>query len=203
MEGAPADLNVVLNYDGILNLHQTTSKICQRLGEGQVHVRIRERGQELVFRFAGVALVRGGNEGVKNTFEGLGRARPALGKGFAVNRQLAEEVAGGSLVEIEVAASRGAGNRRRRIVRLRKESKARLYEPVPNQHSEVMPGAGALDFLMRGQRRMPAEYLEAVEPAVLDQQKPAIVAVRDQATNRAREASCSEEIHSLHSGAVG
>jgi hypothetical protein len=196
VEGAPADLNVVRNFvfNSVLDLHQTPSKICQRLSEGRVQVRTWGRVKELVFRCAGVALVRDRDEGVKNTFEGRERTRPTVGEGLAVNRQFAEQIPHRMVVEIEVLASRGAGNRHRWIACLGK-SEARLIEPVANQHSEMLPGAGALDFLLRGQQRMPSEDLEAVQPAVLDHQEPAFVPVGDEATNRAREAFCEQGIH--------
>ena len=106
MEGAPADLNVVRNFvfNSVLDLHQTPSKICQRLSEGRVQVRTWGRVKELVFRCAGVALVRDRDEGVKNTFEGRERTRPTMGEGLAVNRQsgLLQSTVGGETCSREL-----------------------------------------------------------------------------------------------------
>jgi len=68
-------------------------KICQRLDEGRVHERTRVRVNELEFHWAGVALIRDGHEGVKNTFKGCGRACPTAGESLAIYRQFAEQAA--------------------------------------------------------------------------------------------------------------
>jgi hypothetical protein len=52
----------------------------------------------------------------------------------------------------------------------------------------MLPAADALDVFLRGERGMPGENLEAVEPAVLDHQEPSCVAKGVESANGARGA---------------
>jgi hypothetical protein len=98
------------------------------------------------------------------------------------------------MIETKVGQRRIAGDRARRL-RVGNESKARLIEPVGDQHPKMPAAAGGAHFLLRSQRRMPAQNLQVVEPAILNYQKPAFVPETHQTTNRAREAFWDEEIH--------
>src|ERR1700687_3919135 len=64
-----------------------------------------------------------------------------------------------------------------------------------DERFEMLPAADTLHVFLRGQRGMPGEDLEAVEPAVLDHQEPSCAAKAVEAANRARRASCDCIIH--------
>ena len=66
-----------------------------------------------------------GDEGVEDAFEGLGGSRPDAGKGLAMNRQFADQVANRLRAEIDIGQSRIAANRQGRAVGWR-EPKAGL-----------------------------------------------------------------------------
>src|SRR6266404_3376427 len=59
----------------------------------------------------------------------------------------------------------------------------------------MLPAADALHVFLRGERGMPGEDLETVEPAVLDHQEPSSVAKGVEAANGARRAFCDRVIH--------
>src|SRR5208282_5577387 len=59
----------------------------------------------------------------------------------------------------------------------------------------MFAAAHAFDVFLRGQRRMPGQDLEPVEPAVLDHQEPACAAKRIDAANRARQTFYESVIH--------
>src|SRR6267143_5438943 len=59
----------------------------------------------------------------------------------------------------------------------------------------MLPAADALHVFLRGERGMPGEDLETVEPAVLDHQEPSCVAKGVEAANGARRAFCDQVIH--------
>ena len=60
---------------------------------------------------------------------------------------------------------------------------------------EMLPAADTLHVFLRGERGMPGEDLETVEPAVLDHQEPSSVAKGVEAANGARRAFCDRVIH--------
>ncbi len=123
-----------------------------------------------------------------------GRTRPDAGKRLAMDRQVRR--AGGPPIgtEVEIGQARIAANGQGRVVRRRKP-KAGLVQPVGDQDFEMLDAAHALHVSLRGQRRMPGENFEAVEPPVLDHQQPSDVAKAVNAANAARCAFCEGVIH--------
>src|ERR1017187_3686512 len=91
--------------------------------------------------------------------------------------------------QVEIGQRWVAANRQRRVVCWRK-AKASLGQPVGDERSEMLPAANALHVFLRGERGMPGEDLEAVEPAVLDHQEPSCAAKGVDATDGARRAFC-------------
>src|ERR1039458_7464039 len=102
-----------------------------------------------------------------------------------MNRQFAEQATNRVGAEIEIAQSRIAANGQRRVVCWRK-AEAGLGQPVGDERFEMLPTADALHVFLRGERGMPGKDLEAVEPAVLDHEKPSCVAKGVEAANGAR-----------------
>lgn len=70
-----------------------------------------------------------------------------------------------------------------------------MVEPMGNQRFEMLATAGGLDVFAGRDGRMPGKNLELVEPAILDQEEPALVAEGDNATNGTRHAFCGKELH--------
>ena len=128
-----------------------------------------------------------GEEGVEDAFEGLRGARPDAGKGLAMNRQFADQMANRVGAEIDIAQSRIAAHGQRRVACWRK-AQAGLVSPVVDERFEMLPAAYALHVFLRGERGMPGKDLEAVEPAVLDHQESSCVAKGVEAANGARRA---------------
>lgn len=82
---------------------------------------------------------------------------------------------------------------------MRNQPKAVLVKPVGNQQPEVTVTAGASNLLLGCQRRVPGQNLEAVEPTILDHQKPVFTLKTDASADRARYASWEKEIHGCFS----
>src|ERR1700687_387260 len=64
-----------------------------------------------------------------------------------------------------------------------------------DERFEMLPAADTLHVFLRGERGMPGEDLEAVEPAVLDHEEPSCAAKAVAAANGARRAFCDCVIH--------
>ena len=71
--------------------------------------------EELEFERLRFVFSSEGEEGVEDPFEGLGGARPDAGKGLAMNRQFADQVANRVGAEIDIAQSRIATHGQRRV----------------------------------------------------------------------------------------
>ena len=93
--------------------------------------------QSLRFVFSSEA-----EEGVEDAFEGLRGARPDAGKGLAMNRQIADQVANRVGAEIDIAQSRIAAHGQRRVACWRK-AQAGLVSPVVDERFEMLPAADA------------------------------------------------------------
>jgi hypothetical protein len=145
--------------------------------------------QSLRFVFSSEA-----EEGVEDAFEGLRGARPDAGKGLAMNRQIADQVANRVGAEIDIAQSRIAAHGQRRVACWRK-AQAGLVSPVVDERFEMLPAAHALHVFLRGERGMRGKDLEAVELAVLDHQEPSCVAKGIEAANGAWRAFRGWVIH--------
>src|ERR1035441_1105651 len=96
--------------------------------------------------------------------------------------------------QVEIGQRWVAANRQRRAVGWR-EAEARLGGRVRDEGFEMLPAANALHVFLRGQRGMPGEDLEAVEPAVFDHQEPSGMTKGVETANRARRTFCECVIH--------
>jgi hypothetical protein len=85
-------------------------------------------------------------------------------------------------------------NRHRFIVSFRK-AKAGLREPMRSNRFEVLLAADAFHIWLRRKRRMPGQNFEAIEPAVLVNQKPSFMAEGLKTANSANWTFWSGVIH--------
>jgi hypothetical protein len=71
--------------------------------------------EELEFQRLRFVFSADGNEGIEDAFEGLGGARPDAGKGLAMNRQFADQMANCVGAEIDIGQRRIAAHGQRRV----------------------------------------------------------------------------------------
>lgn len=134
------------------------------------------------------------NKCVQDAFQSGRGARPDTGKRFSMNRQLADETPYRICAEIGIGESWIAANWNRWIIGWR-NTQAGLRKPVSDECFEMLSAADALHVRLQGERGVPGENLETIEPAVLNHQKPSFVTEGVEAANGARGALSGCVVH--------
>jgi hypothetical protein len=134
------------------------------------------------------------NKCIQDAFQSGRGARPDAGKRFSMNRQLADQTPYRIWAKIGIGESWIAADWDWGIVGWR-NTQAGLCKPVSDDCFEMLSAADALHVRLRGERGVPGENLETIEPAVLNHQKPSFVTEGVEAANGAGGALISCVVH--------
>jgi hypothetical protein len=134
------------------------------------------------------------NKCIQDAFQSGRGARPDAGKRFSMNRQLADQTPYRIWAKIGIGESWIAADWDWGIVGWR-NTQAGLCKPVSDDCFEMLSAADALHVRLRGERCVPGENLETIEPAVLNHQKPSFMTEGVEAANGAGGALSGCVVH--------